>query len=269
MSGSGAREERYRLRISYILRFALAVLLGRKRDLGPDARGTLESARPRPKAIGEENIPAEGPFVFVANHYERPGLKVFWGGMLAATTIYERRRSHRTLRWLMTSEWYNFRLGGLIPIPVWLLRWLFRRIANVYSLVIVPRAARRGVGRASAVRSILGVLRAEGDPIGLYPEGTGEDVLREAMPGVGLFLLSLSRRGVPVLPCGIYEEEGVLTARFGPLFSLQTPETEDRKQRDALAREQLMVHIGALLPRPMWGPHAEAIERLLARGGVA
>ncbi len=269
MSANGAREEAYRLPLSYILRFILAVLLGRKRDLGRDARGTLMTARPRPKILDDQHIPSEGPFVFVANHYERPGLKVWWGGILAATAIYERRQSQRTLRWLMTSEWYDFRLAGVVPVPTWLLRWLFRRIANVYGLVIVPRSPERRVGRAAAMRAIMEVMKRRGDPIGLYPEGVGHEVLIEAMPGTGLFLNSLSRRGIPLLPCGVYEEEGVLTARFGPPFFVDLPQTTAKEERDRLAREQVMARIGRLLPQPMWGPYTLAIEQLLARGPVA
>ena len=264
MAEEKAPAEHYRLSLRYILRVILAVLLGQRRDLGPDIRGTLAGARPCPRVIDQHNIPEEGPFVFVTNHYERPGLKVFWGGMLAANAIYERRRSHRTLRWLMTSEWYNFRLGGLIPIPVWLLRWLFRRIANVYGLVIVPRSPERRVGRAAAMRSILDVVTG-GEPIGLYPEGTGREVLIEALPGTGLFIHLLSRRGIPLLPCGVYEVDGVLTARFGPPFRIELQEGAEKSQRDDLAREQVMTHIGRLLPQPMWGPYASAIEDLLAR----
>jgi hypothetical protein len=259
-------EEAYNLSLSYVLRFILAVLLGRKRDLGSDARGTLMTAKPRPKVIGDQHIPSEGPFVFVANHYERPGLKVWWGGMLAATAIYERRQTQRTLRWLMTSEWYNFRLAGVIPVPTWLLRWLFRRIASVYGLVIVPRSPEQRVGRAAAMRAILEVVHRQGDPIGLYPEGVGREVLIEAMPGTGVFLASLSRRGIPILPCGIYEEESLLTARFGPPFFVDLPETAAKGERDRLAREQVMACIGRLLPQPMWGPYTLAIEQLLARG---
>jgi hypothetical protein len=266
MRENDTREEAYRLPLSYILRFILAVLLGRKRDLGSDARGTLMTAKPRPKVIGDQHIPSEGPFVFVANHYERPGLKVWWGGMLAATAIYERRQSRRTLRWLMTSEWYNFRLAGVIPVPTWLLRWLFRRIASVYGLVIVPRSPEQRVGRAAAMRAILEVVHRQGDPIGLYPEGVGREVLIEAMPGTGLFIASLSRRGIPILPAGVYEEEGVLCARFGPPFFVDLPGTGAKGERDRLAREQVMAHIGRLLPQPMWGPYTLAIEQLLARG---
>src|SRR3990170_1290526 len=211
MAEERAPAEHYRLSLRYILRVILAVMVGQRRDLGPDIRGTLAGARPCPHVIDQHNIPEEGPFVFVTNHYERPGLKVFWGGMLAANAIFQRRLSHRTVRWLMTSEWYNFRLAGIIPVPVRLLRWLFRRIANVYGLVIVPRSGERRVGRAAAMRSILEVLDKQGEPIGLYPDGVGNQILIEAMPGTGLFLRSLSKRGGPVPPCGLYEEAGALT----------------------------------------------------------
>lgn len=265
--GEPGQQEAYRFRVSLILRFIVAMLLGGKRDLGQDVRASLMSARPQPRVIDERHIPPDGPFVFVSNHYERPGLKVFWGGMLATNAIFERRRTQRTLHWLMTSEWYNFRLGGIMPVPVWLLRWLFRRIADVYGLVIVPRSQERLMGRAAAMRSILEVIERQGEPIGLYPEGLGKDVLIQAMPGTGLFLHSLSRRGIPILPAGIYEDGGALTVRFGPPFFLQLPQETDKDERDRLAREQVMAHIGRLLPRRMWGPYTLAIEQLLARSG--
>jgi len=267
MNGRQAtRQEAYRFRISYVLRFLVAMLLGQKRDLGPDIKGTRMAARPRPRVIGDQNIPLEGSFVFVANHYERPGLKVWWGGMLAANAIFERRKTRRTLHWLMTSEWYNYRLAGIIPVPVWFLRWLFRRIAHVYSLIIVPRSPQRGVGRAAAMRSIMEVVE-QGEPIGLFPEGMGRDVLIEAMPGTGLFLHSLSRRGTPIMPAATYEKDGVLTVRFGAPFFIELLEGAAKEDRDRLAREQVMAHIGRLLPRPMWGPYTLAIEVLLARSG--
>jgi 1-acyl-sn-glycerol-3-phosphate acyltransferase len=222
------------------------------------------AARPKPQALNDQHIPAEGPFVLVANHYERPGLKVFWGGMLASRAVARRRTSQESLRWLMTSEWYNFRLGPL-PVPVWVFRWLFRRIARVYGLVIIPRAAERAVGRAAALRTILNLLRGGEEAIGLFPEGTGTGQLIEPMPGVGSFLLSLSNRGIPMLPVGIFEEGGRLIASFGPPFSIQAPRGVEKGERERLASQQVMVAIGRLLPRELWGAYASAIEEALAQ----
>ncbi|HXG35516.1 MAG TPA: hypothetical protein VNL15_00950, partial [Dehalococcoidia bacterium] len=106
--------------------------------MGADTAGTLMSVRPRPQVLGDEFIPVHDPFVLVANHYERPGLRVYWGGTLVSFAVSQKRQDR--LHWLMTSEWRNYRLGP-VPVPVWFLRWLFRRIARVYGLIIVPRAS--------------------------------------------------------------------------------------------------------------------------------
>jgi 1-acyl-sn-glycerol-3-phosphate acyltransferase len=258
------RQEVYRLRISLILRFIWAMLRGQTRNLAADVEATLMAARPKPQALNDQHIPAEGPFVLVANHYERPGLKVFWGGMLASHAVAQRRASQESLRWLMTSEWHNFRLGPL-PVPVWAFRWLFRRIARVYGLVIIPRAAERGVGRAAALRTILNVLRGGEEAIGLFPEGMGTGHLIEPMPGVGSFLLSLSNRGIPMLPVGIFEEGGRLIASFGPPFSIHVPRSVEKGERERLASQQVMVAIGRLLPPQLWGVYAPVIEEALAQ----
>lgn len=266
MSHSPAQgQEHYRFRISYVLRFLVPMILGGERDLASDIAGTLLAARPRPRVIDDHYVPGEGPFVLVANHYERPGLKVFWGGMLASYAVAQRRGKAKALRWLMTSEWYSYRLGP-VPIPVWFLRWLFRRIAAVYGLVIVPRAAERAVGRAAAMRSILQVVGRQREPIALFPEGVGKGDLVEPQPGTGAFLLVLSRRGIPILPAALFEEEGALTVRFGPPFQIRIPERGKKGDRDRLARGQVMVNIGRLLPRHLWGAYTLQIGEVLARG---
>jgi 1-acyl-sn-glycerol-3-phosphate acyltransferase len=258
------RQEVYRLRISVILRFIWAMLRGQTRDLAADVEATLMAARPKPQALNDQHIPAEGALVLVGNHYERPGLKVFWGGMLVSRAVAQRRISRESLRWLMTSEWQNFRLGPL-PVPVWVFRWLFRRIARVYGLVIIPRPTERAVGRAAALRTILNVLRDGEEAIGLFPEGMGTGHLIEPMPGVGSFLLSLSNRGIPLLPVGIFEEGGRLIASFGPPFSIQVPRGVEKGERERLASQQVMVAIGRLLPRELWGAYASVIEEALAQ----
>lgn len=247
----------YRLQIPLIIKFLVAAFLNRPRDLAKDVGAAVAAVKPRPRIQDVENIPLEGPFVLIANHFERPGLKVYYGGTLISYAVAQRRTDGKSLHWLMTSEWYNYRFGP-VPIPVWLLRWLFRRIARVYGLVIVPRATERVMGRAAAMRTILETVR-KGEPIGLFPEGVGGGELVQAMPGVGVFLASLSERGVPIVPAGLFEENGVLTVRFGPPFSLQLPSAGSRVERDRHARQQLMVAIGRLLPQEMWGYYKDAM----------
>ncbi len=251
----------YTLPISYILRFAVAVLMGRQREVGRDAAAVLVRSGLRCRMEGAEHIPAQGPFVLVANHYERPGLKVFWGGMLLTVAVWERRG--QSPRWLMTSEWYNYRLGPL-PVPVWVLRWLFRRLAKVYGLVIVPRARERGVGRAAALRAVLEAVAAEPRPIALFPEGIGTGRLLRPPEGVGLLLLALAERGVPCLPAGLFEDGDVLVARFGEPFLPRT--TGEKEERFRQARDQAMLAIGRLLPSSLWGEYTADLQRLLERG---
>ena len=264
MVEAAQRQEVYRFRISLILKFIWAVLRGQTRDLASDVEATLMGARPQPQVLNDGRIPQEGPFILVANHYERPGLKVFWGGMLVSHAVFQRRTAGRSLHWLMTSEWYNYRLGP-IPVPVSVLRWLFRRIGRVYGLVIVPRAAERGVGRAAALRTILNVLRGKREAIGLFPEAVGTGRLIQPAPGVGLFLRSLSSHGIPILPAGIFEEEGRLTAAFGPPISIEVPSDVEKKERERRAAQQVMVSIGRLLPPELWGVYAEAIAQAVAQ----
>ena len=257
--------ESYPLRFSLILRFAWATLWGRRRDLPADIAAALAAVRPPPQARNDHYVPAEGSFVLVLNHYERSGLKVFWSGCLASHAVAQRRARHKAVRWLMTSEWYNARLGP-IPVPVLVWRWLFRRLGYVYGLVIVPRAAERGVGRAAAMRTMLNIVRGSDEPIGLFPEAVGRGRLIQPPPGLGSFLLLLSSHGLPILPAGAFEEDGRLTVSFGPPFHIDVPRSASRAEKERLAGQQVMVAIGRLLPEELWGVYAAAIQEALGRG---
>jgi len=263
MSENEKPAEAYPLRFPLILRFAWATLWGRRRDLPADIAAALTAVRPPPRFRNDHHIPAEGPFVLALNHYERPGLKVFWSGCVASHAIAQRRARDKAVRWLMTSEWYNAHLGPF-PVPVLVSRLLFRRLGRVYGLVIVPRPSERRVGRAAALRTILNIVRGSEEPIGLFPEAVGTGQLIQPPPGVGSFLLLLTSHGLPVLPAGAFEEEGRLVVSFGLPFQLDVPRRASRAEKERLASQHVMVAIGRLLPEELWGVYAPDIRDALS-----
>jgi hypothetical protein len=269
VSGGGAPKVYHFPRIGLAL-WAIDWLLGRRRSFVGDSRWTLRDVRPRPQAEGEEHIPRQGPFVLVANHYERPGLNVHFAGMHVTQVVAGRRPQAPEVHWIITSEWFGRRVGPL-PVPDAFWRWTFRRVARVYDFVVMPRSPEKVMARAAALRRAiayaLGSGGRPGGPLGLMPEALGKGVLIEAMAGVGLFLKVFSDRGLPILPVALLEREGALTAVFGPAFRLDLPATAGQEELDRLAREQVMVAIGRLMPREYWGFYAAAIERAVSGGG--
>jgi hypothetical protein len=270
-SGGGAPQVYHFPRIGLAL-WAIDWLLGRRRSFVGDSRWTLRDVRPRPRAEGEEYIPRQGPFVLAANHYERPGLNTHFAGMHVSQVVARRRPQAPDIHWIITSEWFGRRVG-ILPVPDAFWRWTFRRVARMYDSVVMPRSPEKVMARAAALRRALAYALGRGgrpgEPLGLMPEAQGKGVLIEAMPGVGLFLKVLSDHGLPILPVGLLERDGALTAVFGPPFRLELPATAGQEELDRLAREQVMVAIGRLLPREYWGFYADAVERAMAAGGAS
>jgi 1-acyl-sn-glycerol-3-phosphate acyltransferase len=222
------------------------------------------AANPYPRQVlGLDNVPSEGPFVLVSNHYTSRSVQVYQCGMFITTVIAEHRPLSPDIRWVITSEWYGYHIG-LIPIPVWLIRWVFRRVAKVYGLVVMPRKASLAMGRAAVLRHIARITQRE--PIGLMPEAGGSGILREPLEDSGLFLRALSARGLPLVPTGMWEEDGTLIVRFGEPFALSVGKEGSRQEQDRRAREQVMVAVGRLLPPAYWGYYREAIQRSLGEG---
>jgi hypothetical protein len=243
--------------------FALDLLLGRRRSFLKDSQRVMATNPYQRQVRGLENVPPEGPFVLVTNHYARRGLRTYHCAMFITTVVAERRPLSPAIRWVITSEWYGYRVGP-IPVPVGLIRWLFRRVGKVYGLAVMPRQASLAVGRAAVLRRIARIAQRE--PIGVTPEAGGSGILREALEGSGLFLQALGERGLPLVPTGVWEEGNTLMVRFGEPFALSAAKEGSRRERDRRAREQVMVAVGRLLPPAYWGHYREAIERSFSQG---
>ena len=211
----------YRLPLSYIIRFAVAVLTGRRREVGRDAAAVLARSGLRCRIDGAERIPTRGPFVLIANHYERPGLKVFWGGMLLTAAVWERRG--QSPRWLMTSEWYNYRLGP-VPVPVVIFVVVFAALwvvlnhtrfgRHVYAIGDNEEAARLmglNVGRVTvgvyalsgALAGLAGVVLASRLGAGQPVAGVGAELDAIAAVVVGGTLLTGGQGGLGSTVVGV------------------------------------------------------------------
>lgn len=119
----------------------------------------------------------------------------------------------RDLHWIMAAELLDYRVGPL-RVPRGWLAGVFARFARVYSFGLVTPLEAGAVGGSTGLRVAARYLAA-GEPVGVLPEGTASAELRAARPGVGAALAWLTRHDVPLVPVGIAEIDGVLTATFG------------------------------------------------------
>jgi len=254
-----AAQSRYEFPRPELACLGVHLLFGWRRSFLRDCQTFLRT-NPYPRRLeGIDHVPATPPFVLVANHYGRSGLRPYHCGMIVTGVIAQARPAVSHIRWVITSEWLGRRLGPL-PVPPSLYRWIFRRAAKVYRAVIMPRRAEEVVARATVLRDILRSLQRK--CVGLMPEAGGSGTLRQPLEGSGLFVHSLTRRGVPVIPVGFWDDGDTLVVSFGPPLSV-APVGGDRLEQDRSASEQMMVAIGRLLPERQWGVYREAIQRSL------
>jgi 1-acyl-sn-glycerol-3-phosphate acyltransferase len=222
----------------------------------------LRLLRPQPEVEHADLIPAEGSFVVVTNHYCRQGLGVWWGILLVGQAIAHRRLGE--VRWVMTNQWtYQDPIRSRLVMP--LTGWLFHRIARSYGFVSMPPMPpnpSQVEERAQAVRRALSLAQG-GAIIGLAPEGreSGDGSLIDPPVGAGRFLILLARAGLPILPVGVAERNGTLTASFGEPLTLKAQPGLEKRQQDRRTGERVMVAIGKLLPPKLWGVYGEQIDR--------
>ncbi len=240
----------YRFPAWFFVRWLWTVLvLRRRRHPGRDALEML-AGQPQPRVEGIERVPTTGPCVLAMNHYERPGLRVWWGVALMNAAVWQ-HRGDPPMRWLMTDRFEGFRAG--IRWPDAIMGWLLGRIAWAYGHMLVPKPTGDAAPRALVLREARRALR-DGGVVGVTPEaasGFGSE-LAAAWPGSGAALAWLSGGSVPIVPVAFFEDdEARLVARVGEPFTL------DRVGDDEGA-EAVMGAIAALLPPELRGRYGSA-----------
>ena len=243
--------------------------LGRPRNLGAEGERLFARCVPAPIALGTDHIPPAGtPFVLAMNHYERPGLNVWWAAMWVSVILWRARGEQPPVRWLIADQIRGYRVGPL-RIPDAAMRWMVGRVARRYGALRVPRDGDAGSGRAQALRRAGSALRgAGGRPVGITPEAGrgGERVLVPPEPNAGMAIAWLTRRGAPILPVGVFETPApgagvdgtgpaALTACIGAPLSLPwSGSAGGRAEREELG-ETVMRAIAAQLPVVLRGPY--------------
>jgi 1-acyl-sn-glycerol-3-phosphate acyltransferase len=184
---------------------------------------------------GREHVPAQGPYVIVANHtnWKDPPVVSLALGV--------------PIRWMAKIEVFDYFLIG----------FLLRGVGNF--------SIRRGESDRRAIALALQVL-GKGLPLGVFPEGHRSEhgTLLRGRPGISLLA---DRTDALIVPCGIV---GTPTARprlvrrtevvltFGRAFRVSELAPEIRRDRQATA-DAIMLRIAALLPPEMRGEYANGM----------
>ncbi len=234
-----------------------SVLFGGRRSFKQDALDCLALLDPPARWMGVEHLPLSGPCLITFNHYYRPGFSAWWMALaLSAANPVD-------MHFVMTSEltfpgkWYaGFGRTGS--------RWLLKRFAKIYGFTRMPSMPPRPGdvnARANAVRSALAFARSHPQAfIGLAPEGGDQTggVLNWPPTGSGRFMLLLAEMGFPIIPAGVFEENGTLRLHFGELYRLRIPIEPSVEGRDRVAAGIVMRAIARQLPERLRGEFGEA-----------
>ena len=166
--------------------------------------GPLIRALVRPKAIGLENVPTEGPAILAANHQS------FLDDLVLPLVVPKRK-----VVFLAKADYFD----------KWYLRWFFKG-ANV-----IPVRRESKSDSEAALRAGVQAL-SEGQLVGIFPEGTRSPDGRLYRGKTGVARMALEAR-VPVIPVAItgtfeampYDRKlpkpGHVTLRFGKPLSFE------------------------------------------------
>ncbi|MEX2229353.1 MAG: hypothetical protein WEB13_06895 [Dehalococcoidia bacterium] len=243
---------RYHFPAGFVLRWLISAALRRRRVLAADA-SVLLRRYPSPTVIGANLLPRETPFVLVLNHYERPGMRMWWTALYAVAVITE-RRPDVSIAWISTDRFGGWRVWGVPLVPEAAVRWFMRRVAFAYGLLILNP---RDVHAAARVLRAAALALRRGHVVGITPEAGNAPGLRRhlrtAWPGSGNAIAWLSRGHVPVVPIALWEDDGGrVVVQVGKARCL------DPSERDApiaAKTNEVMRAVAALLPDELRGPY--------------
>lgn len=186
----------------------------------------------RRRITGKENIPQQGPVIFVSNHLSLMDAPLLWVGLGRKTWFMAKEElfSSRTSSYLMNS--------------------------------LCAFSVRKGKADKKALLKARQVLD-EGQALAIFPEGMRSQSrkLKLAFPGAALIA---SRSGVPVIPIGITGTEKVsgvswlwrhplMTVNIGKPFILPMVEGRPTKYELSKLTDVIMEHIAAMLPAEYYG----------------
>ena len=235
----------------FLVRWFATAPFGRRRSPAEDGASLL-ARYPAARVVGLDHVPQDGPFIVVANHYERPGMNVWWVALLVSKLLME-HRGGAPIRWMITDRFASYRFFGLIPLPERLMALFLRIVARSYELLLV---ARDEVGpRAPMLREAHRTLHREGRPLGIMPEAGNAEAgglgLAPVTAESGAALAWLSRGEAPLIPVGVFDDaDGRLAAVFGEPFTLARP---GRDEDTAALTDRVMWAVAALLPPELRG----------------
>ena len=201
----------------------------------------------RLEVTGQENLPKQGPFLIVGNHF----------------SFIDPAAFVRIARWPL-----EFLGGAEFPNAPSIVQFI-PKLWGYYPLY-------RGTGSRYALKAAESILGQNG-VLGIFPEaGNWAEVLRPARPGTAYLA---TRTGVPILPVGLYGFNQVFPIRIGKRprvhvnigkligpFNVSGVGRERRRQIDEIGH-QIMKTVAGLLPPELRGYYSDDPEiRAAAKG---
>jgi len=240
---------RYRLPAITFLQFARAIVFKRTRSFHHDASrlATLLNV----KVYGSEWVPTTGPILLTNNHYFRPGYGI-WNVIIALSAVIVPE-----VHWITTNMLtFPGQQRGVLLRP--LSHYFLSQVARIYSFSTMPPMPpdpSQVEERALAIRRVMDFVDKATSPVimGLSPEGQDfpEGRLGWPPPGSGRFIFHLIRKGLLVVPVGVFEENGCLTLHFGPPYRPEVANNSTAQDIDREVRRSIMSHLASLVPPEM------------------